>query len=173
MEQKNQGTLPIIHQYLGVKAVGGVKQSRHEFMRFKGVPVKNEDDQPGYQVHYPDGYISWSPKAAFEDAYRRIEGGHMNFGLAIEALKLGMCVARKGWQGKDLFVFKQVPAVIGEEIIPNMQSVPAGMKKIIMERAHPVLSYTNQMAIVHSDGRVDSWVASSSDTFADDWYIVK
>lgn len=28
-----------------------------------------KDGKPGYAVKYPDGYISWSPKAIFENAY--------------------------------------------------------------------------------------------------------
>jgi Phage protein (N4 Gp49/phage Sf6 gene 66) family len=28
-----------------------------------------KDGNPGYGVKYPDGYVSWSPKKAFEDAY--------------------------------------------------------------------------------------------------------
>ena len=28
--------------------------------------------RPGYKVVYPDGYISWSPKEVFEEAYRLI-----------------------------------------------------------------------------------------------------
>ena len=39
----------------------------------------------GYKVRYPDGYESFSPKGAFDDAYHPING--MNFGLAIEALR--------------------------------------------------------------------------------------
>ena len=35
---------------------------------------QEKDGQPGYAVKYPDGYISWSPKDAFEAAY--LEQGH-------------------------------------------------------------------------------------------------
>jgi len=33
-------------------------------------PCNNEDGFAGYEVTYPDGYVSWSPKRAFEGAYR-------------------------------------------------------------------------------------------------------
>lgn len=29
----------------------------------------------GYQVVYPDGYVSWSPKETFETAYREVTLG--------------------------------------------------------------------------------------------------
>ena len=37
---------------------------------FKKSGTKNED---GYIVMYPDGHVSWSPKEAFEKAYRPLD----------------------------------------------------------------------------------------------------
>lgn len=31
-----------------------------------------KDGKKGYKVQYPDGYVSWSPKDAFEEAYSEI-----------------------------------------------------------------------------------------------------
>ncbi len=33
---------------------------------------QGEENQPGYKVTYPDGYVSWSPKEVFETAYREV-----------------------------------------------------------------------------------------------------
>lgn len=96
----------------------------------------------------------------------------MNFGQAIEALKEGKAIQREGWNGKGLFIIKQVPAHITEDIIPNMQSLPQSAKNILMSRDNPHIDYTNQMLIIHSDGRADSWVPSVSDVFAEDWEVV-
>jgi hypothetical protein len=30
---------------------------------------KERDGKPGYEVRYPDGYVSWSPQETFEAAY--------------------------------------------------------------------------------------------------------
>ena len=95
----------------------------------------------------------------------------MNFGQAIEALKQGKAIQREGWNGKGLFVVKQVPAVIKANIIPNMQSLPQSAKNILMSREVPEIKYTNQMLIINPDGRADSWIPSSSDVFAEDWCI--
>ena len=102
------------------------------------------------------------------------EGGfcYFSFGVAIALLKEGLCVRRDGWNGKGLFVVKQVPARISADIIPYMQSLPQSAKDIIMARTDPHISYTNQMLIIHPDGRADSWVPSSSDVFAEDWELV-
>lgn len=45
--------------YIGVKRIEAYPEDR--------------DGQPGYAVIYPDGYVSWSPKAVFEAAYFSIE----------------------------------------------------------------------------------------------------
>lgn len=42
-----------------------------------------------------------------------------NFGEAIQALKFGLAIRRSGWNGKNLMVFKQVPAYIEGSIIPK------------------------------------------------------
>jgi len=36
-------------------------------------PLSMPDDAEGYHVRYKDGYESWSPKAAFDEAYRPCE----------------------------------------------------------------------------------------------------
>lgn len=97
----------------------------------------------------------------------------MSFGVAIEALKFGCAIRRSGWNGKGMFVVKQVPSAISETIIPGMQSLPQSAKDLLMARENKAIWYCNQMLIIHPDGRADSWVPSSSDIFANDWEIVK
>lgn len=99
------------------------------------------------------------------------EEGLFTFGSAINALKQGLLVSRKGWNGKGMFIVKQIPSVIGVDIIPRMQSLPESVKKVFVEREQPI-SYESQMLIIKSDGSADSWVPSSSDCFAEDWIIV-
>lgn len=95
-----------------------------------------------------------------------------DFGTAIKFLKAGGAIRRAGWNGKGMFVIKQVPAHITSETIPNMQSLPQTAKDILMKRQKPCLKYINQMLIIDQDGRADSWVPSSSDVFAEDWELV-
>lgn len=97
----------------------------------------------GYIVVSEDGYESWSPKSIFEKAYHEV--GVMDFGDAMHCLKSGLAVRRKGWNGKGLFIVKQVPSHIEGDIIPNMQSLPQSAKDILMKRDNPHIDYTNQM----------------------------
>lgn len=95
-----------------------------------------------------------------------------SFGEAIHALKFGLPIRRKGWNGKGLCVFKQVPAHITSEIIPKMQSLPQSAKEQILKHTG-FISYESQCLIYNEEtGRADSWVPSISDIFAEDWEIV-
>lgn len=97
----------------------------------------------------------------------------MDFGDAIEVLKQGGAIRRSGWNGKGLFVVKQIPAHIESDVIPKMQSLPPAAKDRIMQ-TKGFIDYTSQCLIYNKNtGRVDSWVLSISDVFADDWEIVK
>lgn len=118
-----------------------------------------------------DGYENWSPKDVFEKAYQCVED-EMTFSHAIEFLKNGHALRCKGWNGKGLMVFKQVPAHIDGAIIPDMQSLPLSAKDQIMKHTG-FIDYTSQCLIYNSQtGRADSWVPSISDVFANDWVVI-
>jgi len=61
--------------YIGTKLIRGLRCDRHSFLEGQGRPIPDEENQHGYQVTYPDGYISWSPEATFENAYREVTAG--------------------------------------------------------------------------------------------------
>lgn len=97
----------------------------------------------------------------------------MSFGIAIQALKFGLAIRRQGWNDKGLFIIKQVPAHIGSDVIPKMQSLPQSAKDLILS-GKGYIEYISQCLIYNEDtGRADSWVPSISDIFAGDWEIVR
>lgn len=160
----------IMKKFIGTKVIMAEPMTMIEAQKVLGREIKPAtDDEDGYLVEYDNGYKSWSPKSVFEKAYREV--GSVNFGGAINLLKAGLAVRRKGWNGKGLFIVKQVPAHITGDIIPKMQSLPQIAKDILMKRENPHIDYTNQMLIINPDGRADSWVPSSSDVFAEDWEV--
>jgi hypothetical protein len=70
----------IMKCYIGAKIIKAEPMSRSEFLITSGRPAIMGDgveDQPGYKVIYPDGYVSWSPKDVFENAYREILPGEI------------------------------------------------------------------------------------------------
>ena len=97
----------------------------------------------------------------------------ISFGSAIALLRSGFALRRSGWNGKNLFVIKQVPAHIESDVIPNMQSLPQSAKDLILG-GKGYIDYTSQCLIYNGNtGRADSWVPSVSDVFADDWELVE
>lgn len=95
---------------------------------------------------------------------------NQTFGAAIQALHEGKIVSRAGWNGKGMFIFRQVPSEVPVEVIPRMTSLPEAVKERVLERGKP-LRYQNQLAIVYPDNNVYGWVASPSDVLEADWCI--
>jgi hypothetical protein len=103
----------------------------------------------------------------------------LNFGQAIEALKEGKMIQRDGWNGKDLFIFMQVPSTIKKEIVSKMQLLPQSVKNEFQRRFDnpneqiSEIYYSNQLAIVNQSNLINGWTPSVSDIFAEDWIIVE
>lgn len=96
----------------------------------------------------------------------------LSFEQILPLIKEGYAVRRNGWNGKGLMVFKQVPAHIGSDIIPNMQSLPDEAKRLILESGDHI-DYVSQCLIFNTNtGEANSWVPSISDVFASDWELV-
>lgn len=118
---------------------------------------KGEDD--GYFVQYPDGYTSWSPKQAFEEAYRESSG--LTFGLALEALKKGERIARAGWNGKGMFLY----LIKGVEL---QQGLRYGFGEYMNEP-----EFASSICMKTADNKlVVGWLASQTDMLAEDWMLV-
>ena len=71
----------------------------------------------------------------------------MNFGKAIEALKEGARVERKGWNGKGMYIQLQVPDSGSKMSLPY----------IYMKTA---------------DNQLVPWLASQTDVLSEDWQVV-
>jgi hypothetical protein len=111
---------------------------------------------PGYKVKYEDGYESWSPKAAFEKAYRQTD--KMTFGLAIEALKKGHKVARKGWNGKNMWLRYIEPYNNNQYHVAELIDIDGTLLPYI--------------AMKTADNGLVPWLASQTDILSEDWEIV-
>lgn len=129
------------HRYIGTKEITAFEQEK--------------DGKPGYGVIYADGYTSWSPKAAFEDAYRVSEGDgqQLTFGDALHFLKLGKKVARAGWNGKGLWLELQQPDAHSKMTLPYVY-----------------LNYPQDAQ--NTPGARVPWLASQTDMLAEDWAVL-
>ena len=85
----------------------------------------------------------------------------MNFGQAIEMLKKGLKVARKGWNGKCQFVF----LVKGSDLQKALKyGYGEYMGEPTIVDALAIKTTSNQIQI--------GWLASQTDMLAEDWQIV-
>lgn len=151
-------------RYIGVKEINAIDMTRaaYNILRDWQLPADENGDDAGYLVEYIDGgqanhkdfkgYISWSPKDVFERAYKAVDG--MTFGLALEALKKGQKVARKGWNGKGMW----------------LSLVPQGEYTVAETDADRLLPWIGMKT---ADNKFVPWLASQTDVLAEDWEIVQ
>lgn len=155
-----------MQKYVGTKQIEARPMTREEYNNYRGwsIPADENPSDKGYLVRYSDGYESWSPEKQFNEAYRPC--GNMTFGIALEMLKKGFRVARKGWNGKGMFVVFQKGYPDG---IPcNKQTAEAwGISEGDLFKCNPYL----QIRCV--DGSYSMWVPSINDCLAEDWVIVE
>ena len=78
----------------------------------------------------------------------------VSYGKAVKALKEGRMIQRVGWNGKGMFVFRQVPSLVPVAIIPKMSSLPESVKEKMIKRNKPI-EYSNQLALVKPDNSVN------------------
>lgn len=165
--------------YIGTKMITAETMTRGDYNAFRGwtVPADENPADEGYLVEYLDGgkpniegregYVSWSPKAQFEAAYRPTIG--MTFGLAIEAMRMGKRVARSGWNGKGMWLV----LVPGTKDAQLREGTPY-REATGLEQCE-ILPHID-MWTVNAEGRramLPGWLASQSDMLAQDWYIVE
>lgn len=159
-------------RYIGTKIVKMKPMNRADYKALRGwiLPEDENGADEGYLVEYTDGgkpnlegyagYVSWSPKEQADRAYREING--LTFGLAIEALKKGLKVARKGWNGKGMFVF----------LVPGSQfTVSRAPLNTIYPEGTPI-DYCPHIDMRTADQKIVPWLASQTDVLAEDWWIV-
>ena len=159
--------------FIGTKMILARPMGRGEYNTYRGwqIPLDENPADEGFLVEYVDGgasnhpghagYISWSPKDVFERAYRPTSG--LDFGMALQALRAGLRVAREGWNGKGMFVY-YVPA--------NAYLAQTGVARTYFgERA--LVPYAAYLAIKNVNETVSTWVPSINDCLAEDWVIVE
>lgn len=154
-------------QYIGTKIVKAWPAYRCTFIGGKTMYICMDEIVPtgckveeGYRVEYADGYLSWSPREAFDEAYRQTD--RMSFGLAIEAMKKGLRVARAGWNGKNMYVF-----LAESDSFNTMADIGEFQNDENVEISDMLVLRTAQKTLQ------PGWLATQSDILADDWYIVE
>jgi hypothetical protein len=90
-----------------------------------------------------------------------MENSNMDFGTTLILLKAGQRLARKGWNGKDMFIY-YVPAA---SYPAQRGAAQAWAGKDAM------IPYGAYLAMKTVDGTVVPWLASQTDILAEDWTL--
>ena len=168
-------------QYIGTKIINASPMTRQDYNNLRGWAVPDDENplDDGYLVEYTDGgtpnvagfagYVSWSPKAQFEGAYRKTSG--LTFGLAIEALKKGCKVARAGWNGKGMWLSLSGP-LHGREIA--FENFWSGNNSEYARENGGSATVLPCITMKTATGEIlMGWLASQTDMLAEDWQIVE
>lgn len=157
-------------KFIGVKMVEAAPmtagQAANKGYRTPVAEKYSDLEAEGYEVTYPDGYKSWCPKDVFEKANRPID--NMTFGFAIEVLKKGLKVARKGWNGKGMYLWLK-PAVT----IKSDWCKDPILKEIVDDNGGEAEALGTICMKTVDDRILTGWLASQTDILSDDWIIVK
>ena len=133
--------------YVGIKLISATRQDKDN--------VNEAPPIGGYKVVYEDGYESWSPKWAFEQAYKR--SGEMGFSEALYLLKRGYALARRGWNGKDMFIV----------LITNW-----GCEWGNIDESDGEYEAMDFIGMKIADDKFVPWLASQTDMLAEDWEVI-
>ena len=155
-----------MNQYIGTKIIGAKPMDRLAYNVFRGWKLPDDENgaDEGYLVEYTDGgepnttkyegYVSWSPKEQFDNAYKA--SGNLSFGDAIAYLKLGYKVVRKGWNGKGIFIELQTPTETSKMSHPYIFIDTTGLQSDNPDAKRNLVP----------------WLASQTDMLSEDWEIV-
>ena len=88
---------------------------------------------------------------------------NLDFGQALDALKLGLRVAREGWSGKDMFMFLVPGSRFKVNRPPLLGIYPEGTE----------IDYHPHIDMKTAQGTVVPWLASQTDVLAEDWMLVE
>lgn len=90
----------------------------------------------------------------------------MNFGEAIEVLKKGGMVTRRGWNGKDMFLWLKPAATIKSEWCKDPL-----LKKIVDANGGETEAL-GTICMKTADNKIlTGWLASQTDMLSEDWEI--
>jgi len=85
-----------------------------------------------------------------------------DFPVALQLVKMGQKVARKGWNGKGMFIFLVPGSTFKVNRPPLLGIYPEGTE----------ITYHAHIDMKTADGQIVPWLASQSDMLAEDYFVV-
>lgn len=118
---------PNMTAYAAFKQVLAVAMPYGEACAEHGVRISEgfvrSDDDMGYLVQYPDGYISWCPKAQFAAA--NVANGDYSFAHAWQLLAMGATqrIYCRSWNGSGQYVQLEQAGIGGSKELVAMPAL--------------------------------------------------
>lgn len=151
-------------QYVGTKVLYAKPMTLGDYNTYRGWDIPKDEDPKtdGYYFKLEDGHESWQPKVYFDTTYQPTKEG-LPFSLVLDLVRnQGARAARKGWNGKGVFIF----LVPGSTFIVNREP----LLSILGEGKE--VKYHGHIDMKTADGMIVPWLASQTDILADDWTVV-
>lgn len=105
--------------------------------------------------------VSWEPTP----------GNTYSFGTALIALKQGKKVARKGWNGKGMFIYYVEPSEVSPADLRGAALKYVGYAQQSIKDKIKIGGHIDMKA---ADGSiVVGWLASQTDMLAEDWEVIE
>lgn len=150
----------------------------HWSIPYQGVNVTQENDER-YIIPTLEGNHNFTPEDMlitgvkgeiypckidiFKATYDLVEKPQeLTFGEAIQALKLGKKVTRKGWNGLGMFLYLVPGSTFKVDRQPLLSIYKQGTE----------INYRPHLDLKTADGSIATWSPSGSDALAEDWQII-
>lgn len=153
-----------LKQYVGSKLVFAKEMNLGDYNDYRGWTIPEEEDpkQKGYLVKDESGRENWHPADNFEESYFECKDG-LPFSLVLDQIKNhGARAARKGWNGKGMFIFLVPGSKFEVSREPLLSILGEGTK----------VDYHGHIDMKTANGQIVPWLASQTDLLADDWTFV-
>lgn len=135
---------------------------------------------------YTKGEIETAYVIGASENEELLEGEPGDFGKALKSIKRGRCVARKGWNGKGMFIFLRPADELHVGFVAkDIKSLPQSVKDYYYQdcidadgnplklEKDDTVKFTAYLCMKAADGSiVNGWLASQTDMLAEDWVLV-
>lgn len=172
-------------QYITTKPIEAKPMTRGDYNEYRGWTIPDDENpcDEGYLIKRNDGYVTWLAKETFENDYKEIDSffeengvqltNTFDFSFALEQLKQGKKVARKGWNGKGMFIYMQGGSSVEYEALK--ETLKQNLKDTACLSGHDYkVHFSSHIDMKSADGTiVIGWNASQVDMFAEDWEVVE
>ena len=148
-----------MEKYIGTTFVMAKPMSLRDYNTYIGLqsPKNENPDDEGFLVRHSDGRENWIPKLVFNRSHHAFDGC-MDFGNALNLLKMGFKMKRKGWNGKNQYI----ELAIGISYVNGDNEIVNCEHRAIKNKA---------IAFVGTSGVQIGWLATQSDMLAEDWIV--